>query len=60
MREECPVNIPIQMMAVTDTSGVMNPLRFRLESEDLDGTDVDIIACPVNMARQDLPGMIKY
>ena len=42
MREECPVNIPMQMMAVTDTSGIMNPLRFRLESEEH-----EIIAVPI-------------
>lgn len=32
--EEYQVNIPIQMMAVTDTSGTMNPMRFRLETVD--------------------------
>lgn len=40
--EEFPVNIPIQMMAMTDTSGVTNPLRFRLESEEH-----EIIADPI-------------
>ena len=34
MGEMRPVNIPIQMMTVTDTSGKMNPLRFRFEAAD--------------------------
>ena len=29
-----PVNIPIQMIAVTDTTGRMSPLRFRFEADD--------------------------
>lgn len=29
-----PVNIPIQMIAATDTSGRMSPIRFRFEAED--------------------------
>lgn len=34
MGEAHPVNIPIQMMTVTDTSGKINPIRFRFEAED--------------------------
>lgn len=34
MGELRTVNIPIQMMTVTDTSGKMNPLRFRFEAAD--------------------------
>lgn len=32
--ESFPVNIPIQMMCVTDTTGRMNPIRFKFESEE--------------------------
>lgn len=34
MGDMCPVNIPLQMIAVTDTNGRMSPLRFRFETED--------------------------
>ncbi len=40
--EEYQVNIPIQMMAVTDTLGRMNPLRFRLETVDHEIKTVNI------------------
>ena len=42
LREEYQVNIPLQMMAVTDTSGTMNPLRFRLETVDHEIKTVNI------------------
>ncbi len=29
-----PVNIPVQMIAVTDTSGKISPIRFRFEAPD--------------------------
>ena len=29
-----PVNIPIQMILLADTTGKMTPLRFRFEAED--------------------------
>jgi len=32
--EICPVNIPVQMMAVTDRDGKITPLWFRFEAED--------------------------
>ncbi len=32
--ELCPVNIPVQMMAVTDRDGKVTPLWFRFETED--------------------------
>ena len=40
--EEYQVNIPIQMMAVTGTSGTMNPMRFRLETVDHEIKTVNI------------------
>ena len=30
----CPVNIPIQMMSVTDRDGKVTPLWFRFETEE--------------------------
>lgn len=34
MGEAKVVNVPIQMMTVTDTCGRMTPIRFRFEAED--------------------------
>ncbi len=34
MGEPCPVNIPVQMMAVTDRDGKVTPIWFRFEAED--------------------------
>lgn len=34
MGESCPVNIPIQMMAVTDRDGRITPMWFRFEDEE--------------------------
>lgn len=32
--ELCPVNIPIQMMTITDRDGKVTPLWFRFEAQD--------------------------
>lgn len=34
MGELCPVNIPIQMIAVTDRDGRVTPMWFRFETEE--------------------------
>lgn len=32
--DSCPVNIPVQMMAVTDRDGKITPMWFRYEDEE--------------------------
>ena len=34
MGEACPVNIPVQMMSVTDRDGKVTPMWFRFETEE--------------------------
>ena len=34
MGDVLPVNIPIQILSVTDTTGRMSPVRFRFEAQD--------------------------
>lgn len=41
--EQFPVNIPIQMMCVTDTTGRMNPIRFKYESEEHEIVTIPIV-----------------
>ena len=34
MGEQCPVNIPIQMLTITDRDGKVTPIWFRFEAAD--------------------------